>query len=169
MGQLLDDQRPRTVLDAVKKLGFLQIDPTQAVARTEHLVLWSRLGTTFQVNDLTEALYKKRTLFEHRAFIYPTSDFWIHRTRMIGWPHGDSSWPLRVREWLQTNEGFRRYVLSELKRQGPLRSRDLEDRAVEPWESSGWTHGRSVAMMLEFLWARGEIAVSHRQGGFVNW
>ena len=169
MGQLLDDERPRTVLETVKKLGFLQMDPTKAVARTEHLVLWSRMADAFQMDDLTEALYKKRTLFEHRAFIFPTSDYGLHRHRMIDWPRGDFAWPRRAREWLQTNEPFRQYVLSELRRRGPLRSRDFEDRAVAPWKSSGWTHGRNAGQMLEFLWARGEIAVSHRHGSERVW
>jgi uncharacterized protein YcaQ len=160
MGQLLDADRPRRLVDVVRRLGFVQMDPTAAVARTEHLVLWSRLGDAFKVEDLNEALYKKRSLYEHRAFIYPTSAYPLHRQRMIEWP---GNWP-RAEEWLKANSQFRKYVLSELRRRGPLRSRELEDRAAESWQSSGWTHGRNVGQMLEFLWARGEIGVDHRQG-----
>src|SRR5262249_3289538 len=52
---------------------------------------------------------------------------------------------------------------------GPLRSRDLEDRALVPWRSTGWTHNRNVGQMLEFLWAAGEIAVADRHGGERVW
>jgi uncharacterized protein YcaQ len=47
---------------------------------------------------------------------------------------------------------------------GPLLSRDLEDRAIEPWESKGWTGNRNVSQMLTFLAARGDIAIVGRQG-----
>lgn len=169
MGQLLDAERPRDLLDTVNRLGFLQMDPTAVVARTEHLVLWSRMGESFRPGDLATALYEDRVLFEHRAFIFPTADYSLHRAAMGGWPHGDSAWPRRAREWLDANKGFRRYVLSQLKARGPLRSRDLEDRSAVPWRSSGWTHERNVGMMLEFLWARGEVAVSHREGAQRVW
>lgn len=164
MGQLLDAERPRDLIDVVKRLGFLQMDPTAVVARTEHLVLWSRMGEAFRPDDLATALYEDRALFEHRAFIFPTSDYSLHRAAMGDWPQGDSSWPRTVREWLDANKSFRRYVLSQLNARGPLRSRDLEDRSEVSWRSSGWTHERNVGMMLEFLWARGEVAVSHRKG-----
>jgi uncharacterized protein YcaQ len=41
--QLLDGSA-RTILDTVRQLGFLQIDPISTVAPPQQLVLWSRLG-----------------------------------------------------------------------------------------------------------------------------
>jgi uncharacterized protein YcaQ len=74
-----------------------------------------------------------------------------------------------VGRWLQVNEPFRQYVLSELRERGPLLSRELEDRAVEPWASTGWTGNRNVSQMLTFLAARGDIAIVGRQGAQRLW
>ena len=71
---------------------------------------------------------------------------------------------------MTANAGFRRYVLAELRRRGPLRTRDLEDRSVEGWQTGGWNdHGKSTAMMLELLWARGEVMVAGRDGQLRLW
>ncbi|HJQ72657.1 MAG TPA: crosslink repair DNA glycosylase YcaQ family protein [Actinomycetota bacterium] len=71
--QLLSAPRPRSVLEVVKQLGSVQMDPTRTVARTEHLVLWSRLGRRFRIEELERLLWRDRSLFEYRAFILPTS------------------------------------------------------------------------------------------------
>ena len=161
--QLLDGSASG-VRETVSRLGFLQLDPTSRVAPSHLLVLWSRLGP-YDVGELDRLLWEERTLFEWSAFIYPTEDLPIHRSFMRRFPSGDSAWPRRVRDWLEANAGFRRYVLTELRRHGPLESRELEDRSTQPWPSSGWTGNRNVGQMLEFLWARGEIAVVGRRGG----
>jgi uncharacterized protein YcaQ len=122
MAQLLDARRPKSLLDAVSGLGFLQLDPTAPVARTEQLVLWSRLGSKFNSEDLARFTYKERLLFEYRAFVYPTADYPLYRPLMAEWPRGDTAWPRRAREWLDANKPFQEYVLRELGSRGPLRS-----------------------------------------------
>ena len=71
-----------------------------------------------------------------------------------------------MKEWLAANATFRRYVLRELRRRGPLRSRDLEDRAMVPWRGGGWNDDlpRHVSMLLDLLWHRGEIMIVGRDG-----
>ena len=173
MGQRLSAPRPRSIEEVVRDLWSVQLDPTRAVARTEHLVLWSRLGRVFRVSDLQRLLWDERGLFEYWAHIVPTSDFSIHRETMRRYPTGawgDSSRARYVQYWLTVNAAFRRYVLRELRRRGPLRAKDLEDRAVLAWRTGGWndgTHGssaRNVSMMLDRLWFKGEIMIVGRDG-----
>jgi len=83
---------------------------------------------------------------------------------MAAWPPEGSR-----REWLAANRQFRDCVVAELQARGPLRSRDLDDRALVGWRSSGWTHERNVSQMLEFLWARDEVAVTKREGNERIW
>src|SRR5512132_858945 len=164
-GQLLDAPRPGSIEEVVRRLGEVQIDPTSAVARTEQLVLFSRLGRRFRVAELERLLWGERTLFEYWAHIVPTADLPIHRISMRRYPHG--TWKHReyVRRWLEANDVFVRYVIGELRRRGPLRARALENRAAEGWQTGGWNdEGQNVPMLLDILWAQGKVMIVGRDG-----
>jgi uncharacterized protein YcaQ len=45
-----------------------------------------------------------------------------------------------------------------------MSSRDIPDTSDVPWESTGWRNDRNVTQMLEFLTARGEVAIAGRRG-----
>jgi uncharacterized protein YcaQ len=66
--------------------------------------------------------------------------------------------------WLERNDAFRQDVLRRLRESGPLQSRDIPDTSTVPWQSTGWTGNRNVTQMLDFLNARGEVAIAGRAG-----
>ena len=157
--QLLDAPRPTELVDVVQRLTMLQVDPTAAIAPSADLVAWSRLGSAYRPDDLRQALEKDRTLFEHNALVRPMSDVGLYLAGASDQPSYE-----RSRVWLRDNDRFRRDVLKLLGASGPLTSRDIPDTAAVPWASTGWTNNRNVTQMLEFLMARGEVAISGRVG-----
>jgi len=157
--QLLDAPRPTDLVDVVQRLTMLQVDPTAAIAPSADLVAWSRLGSAYRPGHLRRALEQDRTLFEHNALVRPMSDVGLYLAGASDQPSYE-----RSRVWLRDNDRFRRDVLKLLGASGPLTSRDIPDTAAVPWASTGWTNNRNVTQMLEFLMARGEVAISGRVG-----
>ena len=156
------------IMRLVRDLRYVQLDPTSAVARSHLLVFWSRLGL-YNPAMLDRLLWKERRLAEYSAFIVPAEDYSIYRPRMRKFAAGNSQWRRRVRTWMAQNAGLRRHVITALRRKGPLASDEFEDRAVSSWESTGWTAGRNVNRMLEFLGASGVLVVTGRRGGQRIW
>jgi uncharacterized protein YcaQ len=156
------------VLETVRRLGRLQIDPIATVAPPQYLVLWSRLGAYDQA-ELDRLLWEERKLFEWAAFIWPMEDFPLLLARMRRRRTGKSAAERRGAEFLRKNAGFKRYVLRELERRGPLLSRELVDTSVRTWESHGWYGTRNTGVMLELLQGRGVVAIVGRRGGHRLW
>ena len=163
------DGSARGLLDTVRRLGFLQLDPISTVAPAHHLVLWSRLGP-FDTADLDRLLWEERKLLEWNAFIWPIETLPLLRARMRA---SRRSTRYDFQRWRQTfvreNAPFRRYVLRELERRGPLLSRDLEDRSRAERDNHRWYGSRYVGRMLETLHVFGEVAVVGRRGGQRLW
>jgi uncharacterized protein YcaQ len=166
--QLLDGSAAG-ILETVRTLGFLQIDPISTVAPPQQLVLWSRLGP-YDVGELDRLLWVERQLFEWNAYVWPLDVLPFIRARMRRRRTGRYEWERRGTEFLRENEAFRRYVLRELDRRGPLLARELEDRSARKRDTRHpWWGTRNVATMLEILHDRGVVAIVGRRGSQRLW
>ena len=165
--QLLDGSA-RGVLTTVRRVGFLQIDTVSTVAPPQHLVLYSRLGPRYDRAELDRLLWKTRKLFEADAFIYPIEDLPLVRARMRR-RREQNAREARIAAFLKDNASYRRYVLRELERRGPLLSREIEDHSGHRREAHRWWGDRKMALMLMLLSDRGEVAVVGRRQGQRVW
>ncbi len=162
--QLLDRNRPAGLLDVVRQLTLLQNDATATVAPNADLVAWSRLGSAYSPAELSDAV-RGRALIELQGMIRPAEDIALYRADMALWPRAaEAPWRKQRGEWVAANDACRRDILARLERDGPLTWRELPDTCTVPWQSSGWNNDRNVAMMLEFMVARGEVAADGRRG-----
>jgi uncharacterized protein YcaQ len=156
--QLLDAARPTDLVDVVRQLTFVQLEPTAAVAPTADLVLWSRLGREYSPGDL-EAAVTQNVLFELDLMVRPMEDLALFRAQMAEPPRYD-----RAERWLDDNDSFREDILELLETDGPLTAREIPDSSIVSWPSSGWNSNRNVVMMLDILVGTGEVAVAGRRG-----
>lgn len=167
--QLLDrhDLEPDLAgLEAVaRRLHCIQVDPINHVARTQMLVPWSRLGT-YDTADFDRMLWERKTMFlywAHAASYVLTEEYPLHTVGMRAWSEGDDPYISNIREWIKTNASLKRHIMKRLK-DGPIRARDIEDRSVAGWSSTGYYNDKSVNRMLQFLWTQGKIVVGGRIG-----
>jgi uncharacterized protein len=168
--QLLDAGRPAGLLELVRHLSMLQLDPIAAIAPSAHLVVWSRLGSSYSPEELRGAL-RDRTLIELQAIVRPAEDIALYRADMADWPGRGAMkpWQEYRRDWVEANDACRTDILTRLTATGPLSMRELPDTCAVPWGSTGWTNDRNVGRMLDFMVQRGEVAVAGRRGSERLW
>jgi uncharacterized protein YcaQ len=164
--QLLDGSASG-LLDTIRHLGFLQLDPISTVAPPQRLILWSRLGP-YDPAELERLLWEEKRLFEWGAYIWPIESLPLVKARMRR-PRGKYAWERRGTEFLKTNASYKRHVLRELERGGPLLSRELTDHSIRTWKSHGWYGNRNVSVMLDLLHGRGVVAIVGRRNGQRLW
>ena len=162
--QLLDAHRPTSLLDTVRHLTVLQSDPIAAIAPSVDLVLWSRLGSAYQPDELVAEL-GARTLLELRQMIRPAEDLALYRAEMAEWREDElPGYRGSQQRWVRANDACRRDILDRITDGGPTPGKELPDTCVLPWKSSGWNDDRNVGQLLELLVRRGEVAVAGRRG-----
>ena len=169
------------IFETVKEIGCLQLDPTNVVAPSHQLVVFSRVGP-YQPKHLDTLLWQERRLFEswaHAASIVVTDHYPIHHWIIRRMAAGKGYWhgftasgdrqAQRVLAWMKANDALRRSILHQIRDRGPLPSRAFEDQSTGAWRSSGWNNGRNVGMMLFYLQRTGQLMVAGRSGGQKLW
>ena len=145
------------VLAASRRMGALQIDTINVVARSPYLVLWSRLGA-YEPSWLNELLAEGR-LFEywsHAACFLPIEDYGLYRRRMLD----DRG---RSRAWIADHAELVSHVRHAIATRGPVRSAEWErtDGRVGTW----WDW-KPEKLALEHLFYAGELMIARRDRNF---
>ena len=169
--QQLEAPRPNPtradLLDTIRRITCLQLDPINVVARTQLLVPFSRLGT-YDPADLEGLLWDDKELFEywaHAASIVLADDYPIFRPQMIHREPGNGVWRQRGHEWWTANARFRQSILDEMAARGPLYAEEIESQADVAWPyDNSWGSSKDVGLMLEMMWSRGYVTVTRRRG-----
>ena len=169
--QLLDAPRPTDLLEVVDRLTLVQHDPIAAVAPSADLLLWSRLGSSYDPGDLRDALDEQR-LIDHHGLIRPGEHLAAFRAEMAIWPGRPEEmkdWEHDIAAWVEANDECRRDILELLRGDGPLPTSELPDTCQVPWRSSGWNNNQNVKRLLVQMVERGEVATAGRRGREQLW
>lgn len=146
-----------TLLDAIRRMGALQIDTIHVVARAPYFALFSRVGAypAAWLDDLLAggALFE---YWSHAACFLPIEDYPFYRARMLA---GDYPWR-NAERWRADYAGLVERVLGRIRAEGPLRSVDFEPETRRP---GTWWSWKDEKIALELLHTMGDLMIARRE------
>jgi uncharacterized protein len=166
--QHLDNAKRPPMLDVIRDLGCLQMDPIRKVERPHNLMLYSRLGS-YPLEELENLRWKEKALFEywaHAASLVLTEDYPIHAVYMRHVREGS-----RHKIWMDENNlhELRQHIIERIRTEGVLGTGAFEDKEHTNESFSGWTSSRAVNRMMDVLWTMGDVIVGERSGNQRKW
>jgi hypothetical protein len=150
------------LLSLIERIGFVQVDSINTVARAHDMILFAR-NQTYRPDHLKTLLEADRDLFEnwtHDASIIPTRFFPYWRPRFA---RGAERIKERWTNWRRP--GFVEMlgeILTHIDRNGSTMSRDFG--VGEKKSNGGWWDWHPTKTALEYLWRTGELAICRREG-----
>jgi uncharacterized protein len=165
--QGLDAPRPgprsrASLLRTVDRLGVLQIDAVNVLARAHYMPLFSRHGG-YETSRLDDAAYgRSRVLFEywgHQASLLPVSLAPLFRWRMERAAALEQIYGGLAR-FVRERRAYVDGVLAEVAARGPLRASELTSSTPR---TGGWWGWSDAKRALEFLFWAGKVTTSSRK------
>ena len=161
----------RAAIEAtVARLGLLQIDSVNVLARAHYLPLWSRLGAYERAHLEELAVHgtpfprpSRRRLFEywaHEASLVPVGLQPLLRWRMARARAGERVWK-GVAAIGREQPALVARVLEQVRERGPLGAGELAEAAPRRAGWWGWDHAKTA---LEWLFWTGEVTAAGRRG-----
>ena len=146
----------------VGRIGFVQVDSINTVARAHDMILWAR-RQGYRPPALAGLLERDRALWEHwthDASILPMAvwPYWRHRfardeDRLRG------NWQRWFRDGYEAQFGT---ILDRIARDGPVTSAEVGEG--EARGKGGWWDWHPSKTALEWLWRTGRLAITRREG-----
>jgi uncharacterized protein YcaQ len=147
-------------IDVLERLGAIQLDSVNVVARSHELVPASRVGPT-SLAAMIRSVYAERRAFEywgHAASWLPMAYYRQFRPRMV-----------RLAErWASVAADHGQLipeVLARIRAEGPLASTDFENPRSG---RNGWWDWKPAKLVLEYLFAAGQLMSAGRSNGFAR-
>lgn len=146
----------------IDRIGFVQIDSINTVARAHHMILWSR-RQSYRPEDLKRLHECDRAVWEH----------WTHDAAILPihlHPYWQHNFPRREERLRKTWANWFRggyepqfeSLLARIAADGPVTTSDVGQG--EARGSGGWWDWNPSKTALEWLWHTGKLAVTRRDG-----
>jgi len=143
------------VLDAIRRIGALQIDTIHVVSRSPYFVLFSRLGSYDPA--WLDQHHAEGRLFEywaHAACFLPIEDYFLYRSRMSTESHR-----YYTPEWRENHCQTIQAVVERIRTEGQVRSADFERT---DGQKGTWWNWKEEKRVLEYLHTNGDLMIARR-------
>ena len=143
--------------EAIRTCEAVQLDPLNVAARSQDIVLHSRV-IDYKPEYLYQVAYEDRQFFDYGGWLamYPMSELPYWRVHMEGRSHEK-----RIEGFVLSHEELFEHVRAELRKRGPLGNRDFEGDRVAAWNYRG---RKETSLILFDMWLSGELMMHHRNG-----
>lgn len=148
--------------DLIERIGFVQVDSINTVARAHDMILWSR-RQAYRPPALKRLVEKDRALWEHwthDASILPVRlhGVWQHRFQRDA-QRLQANWKRWFRDGYEAQFDS---ILNRIARDGPVGTADVGEGEVRG--KGGWWDWHPSKTALEWLWRTGRLAITRREG-----
>jgi len=142
---------------AIRTCEAVQLDPLNVVARSQDIVLHSRV-VAYKPEYLYQVAYEDREFFDYGGWLamYPMSELPYWRVHM-----NQRSRDKRIEGFVLSHEELFEQVRAELRKRGPLGNRDFEGNKIGLWNYRG---RKDTSLALFDMWLSGELMMHHRDG-----
>ena len=142
---------------AIRACEAVQLDPLNVVARSQDLVLHSRV-LDYKPEYLYQVAYKNREFFDYGGWLamYPMSDLPYFRFHME-----QRERDAYVQRFVPEHQIVLDQVRAELRERGPLGNRDFDGKRLATQSYRG---RKETSVALFDMWLSGELMIHHRQG-----
>jgi uncharacterized protein YcaQ len=152
-----------TIYSVVERLGCVQIDTLQMVARSQYLLMWSRVGR-YDPADFDALIFEPgdRRLFEYwkkAACIIPLRDYRYSLPQMRHRRENPGAW--WQARFLEEEENWRllEQVRERIAEEGPLRAAQFEYNGPK---RDSWWDWKPAKHALEHLYNIGDLMIASR-------